>query len=137
MLSMLLFASAHVVSVNNMSQPVGGANYLAPRKKGASSRAKPRTTAKAASSAKPVSAKMSIPADVEKFVKRRDICDHLRGEEAYDPQRAEELEDGMQENCEGTDKELRTLRLRYAKNPEIKAKLAKYEREIEEGPAED
>jgi hypothetical protein len=137
MLSMLLFASAHVVSINSIPQPMGSENYAAPRKKGASSSAKPRTAAKGASAAKPVSAKLPMPADVEKFMKRRDLCDHLRGEEAYDPQRADELEEGMQANCEGTDKELRTLRLRYAKNPEVKAKLAKYEREIEDGPAED
>jgi hypothetical protein len=43
----------------------------------------------------------------------------------------------MKENCDGTDKELRILRKRYEKSPNILARLAKYEDEIEEGPAED
>ncbi len=132
MLSLLVFASVHVVSLPPISQPFGGhLNWAAAKKRG-SKRGK---ATPAAAKAKPV---MSVlPADVRNFMHRRDLCDHLRGEESYDPQRAEELEEGMEKNCSGTDKELRDLRKAYAKNPEIKAKLAKYQTEIEDGPAED
>ncbi len=132
MLSLLVFVSIHVASPTPVAQPIGDHINWATAKKRGSKRGK---TAPAAARAKP--AMPALPADVRNFMQRRDLCDHLRGEESYDPQRAEELEEGMEKNCSGSDKELRDLRKAYAKNPEIKAKLAKYQTEIEDGPAED
>ena len=132
MLSLLVFASVHVASLPPVLQRIGEPTNWATAKKRSSKRGKIAPTA-----AKPKPAMAVLPVDVRNFMQRRDLCDHLRGEESYDPQRADELEEGMEKNCSGTDKELRDLRKAYARNPEIKAKLAKYQTEIEDGPAED
>lgn len=132
MLSLLVFASVHVASLPPVLQPISEPTNWATAKKRNSKRGKI-----APANTKPKSAMAVLPADVRTFMQRRDLCDYLRGEESYDPQRADELEEGMEKNCSGTDKELRDLRKAYARNPEIKAKLAKYQTEIEDGPAED
>jgi hypothetical protein len=136
MLSLLVIGSLHIAAlgpVQHTANPVLDFAVRSKRRTTRSRRAMPVAT-------KPLAAKSVSPpvgADVSRFIQRRDICDHLRGEEPYDPERAEFLNKGMRENCDGTDKELRLLRKVYAKNPAILAKLAKYEDEIEEGPAED
>ena len=132
MLSLIFFASVHVTSVSPITESMlDQTSWAAAKKRGS------KHGTRSSGTVKPNPAIAVIPADVRNFTQRRDLCDHLRGEDSYDPQRAEELEEGMVKNCSGTDKELRDLRKKYAKNPEIKAKLAKYQSEIEDGPAED
>ncbi len=133
MLTVFLIGVLHVTGFNP-AQPVIEANaYFATAKKRSAPRTAPRSKPKPSAVAAP--AAPALPADVARFAERRAACDHLRGEEPYDPERAEFLDKAINENCNGTDKELRTLRKRYAKNPTIKAKLAKYEDDVEEGPA--
>jgi hypothetical protein len=78
-----------------------------------------------------------LPADVQRFVERRDICDHLRGEfsgDASDKERQRDLLDGVATYCTGTDKELATLRGRYVGNQRVIEQLSKYEFRIEPRP---
>ena len=50
------------------------------------------------------------PFDVEEFIDRREICDHFRGEEPYDADRAKFLTEQILEACTGTDRELQKLK---------------------------
>ncbi len=75
--------------------------------------------------------KSKIPIDVAKFIERRDLCDHFRGEEPYDEKRRLFLEKNTIEYCTGTDKELATLKLKYKNNRHIIEKLETYEDKIE------
>lgn len=47
-----------------------------------------------------------FPEDVTEYKKRRDLCDHFRGEDPYDKERKKFLEENMKKFCVGTDKEL-------------------------------
>jgi hypothetical protein len=131
MLTIFLIGALHAVELQPVQPVLGTDMYLAAARKRTAQRSKRKTPVAAAPAA------AAMPADVTRFIDRRAACDHLRGEEPYDPERAEFLDKAINENCSGTDKELRLLRKRYAKNPVIKAKLAKYEDDVEEGPAED
>ncbi len=71
------------------------------------------------------------PSDVEEFIDRREICDHFRGEEPYDADRAKFLADQIKETCSGTDKELRNLKQRYEGDDTIMQILNRFEEEIE------
>jgi hypothetical protein len=76
-----------------------------------------------------------VPREVEAFVKKRDACDHFRGE-VPDPGpdqmvRMKEVSDAIAEFCSGTDAELGTLRARYRKDSSIMQRLAGYESRIE------
>lgn len=73
------------------------------------------------------------PSDVDRFVDRRDICDHLAGEipDPPNPERMKEVIDGANKYCSGTDAELAALKVRYAKNPVIMDKLNQYEPHVE------
>jgi len=73
----------------------------------------------------------ALPADLVAFRKRRDACDHLRGEEAYDAERAASLREGLERSCTGTDADLRALRERYSGNSAVMAALADYEDDVE------
>lgn len=72
-----------------------------------------------------------LPADVRAFIQRRDGCDHFRGEEAFDAERAKFLEVQLKKLCTGTDAQLARLRKTYAGNPKVIRVLAGYERTIE------
>jgi hypothetical protein len=65
------------------------------------------------------------------FTARRDLCDHFRGEEAYDTARAREIAAGVKRYCTGTDQELRQLRKKYARNPNVLERLKRYEDSVE------
>jgi hypothetical protein len=56
--------------------------------------------------------------DLEAFLSRRDICDHLRGEfpDPADAQRSQEVVEGTRTYCKDTDAELKALKVRYAKD---------------------
>jgi hypothetical protein len=73
----------------------------------------------------------TVPADVARFVERRDLCDHFRGEEPYDAARRKFLEAKTREFCAGTDKELARLKARYGTRPDLMGKLNEYEDVIE------
>ena len=72
-----------------------------------------------------------LPADVEAFVERRDGCDHFRGEEPYEKQRAAFLDERVATLCQGTDVALSDLRQKYADQPQVIARLKDYEDSIE------
>lgn len=75
-----------------------------------------------------------FPNEVNKFIERRDLCDHFRGEIPGDrSERATEVNRQLQRYCPGTDRELRDLRSRYRDQPEVVQKLSKYEDCIEGG----
>lgn len=73
----------------------------------------------------------TLPADVVAFRTRRDECDHFRGEEATDADRAAFLGEALERSCKGSDAELKALRVRYAGDAAATAALADYEDEIE------
>jgi hypothetical protein len=75
-----------------------------------------------------------LPGDVQKFVERRDICDHLRGEAGDyngDLEREKEINDGIAKFCTGTDKELALLRMKHVENQPVLEMLSKYMTRIE------
>ena len=85
----------------------------------------------ASPAASPVAAGASLPAEIVAFRARRDACDHFRGEEPYDAQRAAFLATELTRNCTGTDRALADLRGRYAGNAQAMAALKDYEDKIE------
>src|SRR5262249_34973998 len=72
-----------------------------------------------------------VPQDVQRFQKKRDLCDHFRGEEGYDQDRQKFLAEQMKTNCTGTDNDLKTLKLKYQGNKTISDALNRYEERIE------
>lgn len=72
-----------------------------------------------------------LPADVAAFRKRREECDHFRGEEPYDAERAAELRKALDRTCKGTDAELASLRRRHAGEKATIAALSDYEATVE------
>ncbi|WP_336973532.1 hypothetical protein [Sphingobium aromaticiconvertens] len=72
-----------------------------------------------------------FPAEVTTFMVDRDGCDHFRGEEPYDAERAAYLEQSIRELCAGSDARLAKLRRRYAEEPDVIAALGNYEERIE------
>ena len=73
-----------------------------------------------------------IPRDVEDFISRRDVCDHLRGEfDGVDTEAQQEVITQTNKACAGTDAELARLKRQYADSPEVTKKLNSYEAHIE------
>ena len=72
-----------------------------------------------------------FPFDVEEFIDRREICDHFRGEEPYDVDRAKFLAEQIKETCSGTDNELRELKQKYKGDDKIMKILNRFEEGIE------
>ena len=79
----------------------------------------------------PSRAATALPPAVVAFQKQRDACDHLRGEEPYDKQRAAFLKAQLAKTCKGSDKALAALRKRFVKHPQAIAALRDYEDRIE------
>ncbi|MET3925893.1 hypothetical protein [Devosia sp. 2618] len=73
----------------------------------------------------------ALPGEVRAFIEKRDICDHFRGEEAYDAERAKQIDEALALNCTGTDAELARLRSEFAGDAAIIGALADYETRIE------
>lgn len=86
-------------------------------------------TASPAGSAATASA--PLPQAIIAFQQRRDECDHLRGEEPYDQQRAAFLKAALAKACKGSDQALAALRKRFAQHPEALAALKPYQDRIE------
>lgn len=74
---------------------------------------------------------VSLPSDVEKFIDKRDGCDHFRGEPAYDKERLDFLLKSIKKLCTGTDSELFALKVKYKNNSDVISKLSFYEEVIE------
>lgn len=54
------------------------------------------------------------PRDVRLFVQRYDECEHFLGEEPYDEERRQFLDEAIKQSCKGNDEQLRQLRLTHA-----------------------
>ncbi len=78
-------------------------------------------------------AQEKLPADVARFIEKRDGCDHFRGEEPYDAERSEFLLKQMNRLCKGSDTRLAQLKKKYAQQAAIMEKLNEYEEQIEAG----
>lgn len=68
-----------------------------------------------------------LPADVQKFIERREGCEHFAGEPDYDDARRKQIADAVKELCPGIDRQLATLRTQHRDNPEAIAALADFE----------
>jgi hypothetical protein len=81
----------------------------------------------------PVVASEALPRDVQRFVDKREGCDHMRGEipEPGDKRRMQEVNREIQKLCKGTDKELAQLKKKYAKHPSVLQRLDEFEPDIE------
>ena len=73
----------------------------------------------------------ALPAEVEAFRRTRDLCDHWRGEDAYDEARGAEIARGVAATCTGTDAALARLRQRYRGDGAATAALAGYDDQVE------
>jgi len=71
------------------------------------------------------------PEDVVLFQERRMQCDHFRGEETYDNERARFLTEQLSKYCAGTDADLARLKTKYARDPELMKSLNAYDERIE------
>ena len=71
--------------------------------------------------------------DFKKFVDDRDACEHFAGEipDPPNPERMKDVLEQMEIYCTGTDGRLATLKVKYAKNPNVMSKLNEYEENIE------
>lgn len=93
--------------------------------------AEPSPTREAGDTTRPA----SLRADVVAFRQRRDECDHFRGEEPYDAERAAFLHAALARTCKGTDAELAGLRKRYARDRAALRALVDYDPNVD--PLED
>ncbi len=75
--------------------------------------------------------KTALPTDVQKFLERREGCDHWRGEEPYDDQRRAEINKNACELCTGTDAQLSTLKRKYKRRSDVLMALQHLESKIE------
>jgi hypothetical protein len=74
-----------------------------------------------------------LPRDVQRFVDRREGCDHMRGEfpDRGEKQRVNEVTREISKLCSGTGKELAQLKRKYADNSTIMQILNQFETGIE------
>lgn len=81
----------------------------------------------------PLMAGEVLPKDVEKFVARRESCDHFRGEipEPGEERRMREVNREIRKWCKGTDQSLARLKKKYAANKAIMHQLEDFEPNIE------
>ena len=79
----------------------------------------------------PMLAQDYLPRDVQRFVDRRQGCDHMRGE----LDRLNELSREIRKLCGGTDNELAQLKRKYAANSTIMQILNQFEASIEAAEA--
>ena len=66
-----------------------------------------------------------LPLDVERFVAKREGCDHMRGEipEPNQKARMREVQREIRRLCTGANKQLSKLKKKYAANSQIMAAL--------------
>lgn len=78
----------------------------------------------------------AMPSEVQKFLDRRELCDHFRGEptDGNSPQQIERRRFVNQQSgkyCRGTDAQRRSLISKYASDPQVVDKLEALEESIE------
>ena len=75
----------------------------------------------------------ALPPDVNRFIDRRETCDHLRGEfpDPPNPQRVQELTESIAASCTSTDAQLARLKERYRNDLAVIRRLGAFETEIE------
>ena len=73
------------------------------------------------------------PKDVAQYLERREMCDHWRGEPAYDDDRRAQIRWGMCQSCPGSDAGLARLKRKYSSDAQVMAKLDELEPDIEAG----
>jgi hypothetical protein len=72
-----------------------------------------------------------LPDDVIKYLQRRNICEHWRGEEPYDEERRKYIDEAWNSSCPGSDKGLALLKEKYKNNQVVLKTLKNYEDKIE------
>jgi hypothetical protein len=83
------------------------------------------------------SASQPLPQDVERFVKRREVCEHFRDEpwpEGRTPEDAERrsfIVRQLEEHCSGSDRQFASLRRKYRDDKTVIQRLERYEDMIE------
>jgi hypothetical protein len=86
----------------------------------------------------PLLAGERLPQDVEKFIVKRESCDHFRGEipAAGERRRMKEVNREIEKWCKGTDKRLAELKSKYAANSAVMLQLDEFEQDVEavQGP---
>jgi len=73
------------------------------------------------------------PSDVQRFIDRREGCDHMRGEvpEHGEKQRMREVNREIEKLCKGTDKKLVQLKKKHAMNLSVMRRLDAFEPGLE------
>lgn len=81
----------------------------------------------------PLLAGESMPRDVQRFIDKREGCDHMRGEipEPGEKQRMRAVNREIRKLCKGTDKDLAQLKRKYATNVSVMQRLNEFESDIE------
>lgn len=82
-----------------------------------------------------VLAEAPLPPDVQKFIERREGCDHMRGEipDPGEKRRMKEVNREIEKLCKGTDKQLAQLKKKYVSNAAVMQRLNEFEDGIEAG----
>ena len=66
-------------------------------------------------------AKQKLPADVAKFIDNAEMCEHFAGEwDDNDKARQREITQAIEQSCGAAQRQLKRLRVKYAKEPEIR-----------------
>ena len=66
-------------------------------------------------------AKQKLPADVAKFIDNAEMCEHFAGEwDDTDKARQREITQAIEQSCGAAQQQLKRLRVKYAKQPEIR-----------------
>lgn len=66
-------------------------------------------------------AKQKLPADVAKFINNAEMCEHFAGEwDDNDKARQREITQAVAQSCGQAQQQLKRLRVKYAKEPEIR-----------------
>lgn len=73
----------------------------------------------------------AYPSDVRDFIDRREMCDHFRGKEPYNEDRAAFLAKRIERTCRGTDEELCKLQQKHNDCDEIIELLSRFEEKLE------
>jgi hypothetical protein len=78
----------------------------------------------------------SLPRDVQSFIKKREGCDHFRGEvpESSEKQSMREVARQINALCKGTDGALAVLKKKYSNDVQVMSHLNGYEDRIEAHP---
>jgi hypothetical protein len=81
----------------------------------------------------PVAAQAGLPKDVEKFIAKREACDHFRGEipTPGEKRRVKEVNREIRRLCDGTDRTLAQLKRKHAMDAAVMQRLSEFDSQIE------